>query len=135
MWEPVAAVSHDRYWSVRMYGGSRELNMHVRNEQVPRIGVELKKPYVVAGRVDDTSKKSYMWIYDIEGAAWTGKQERNTAGIPSGGKEIITLARASTKAHEFAHLDMAAFAMWDKFLDDAALTALVMEYAAKAQHA
>jgi len=134
-WEPIAAVSHDRYWTVRMVYNTRELNMHVRNEQVPRVGVELSKPYVFAARVDGTGKKSYMWIYDIEEGVWTGKQVYNTEGIPSGGKEVITLARASAKTWEWAQMDMAIFSMWDKFLDDSAVTHLVVQYAATAQQA
>ena len=59
VWEPIACVSHDRYWTVRFYAGTREINMHVRNEQEPRIAVNLGKPYVVVGRVDDANKKHF----------------------------------------------------------------------------
>ena len=127
-WEPIATVSHDRYWSVRFYGGTREINMHVRNEQDPRVGVDLRKPYLVVGRVDDANRKSYMWVWDINEGKWVDKNVRNSAGIPSGGNEVITFGRASQKAHEWLQGEIAEYLMWDKFLSDAEVDDLVKQY-------
>ena len=127
-WEPIAAVSHDRYWSVRFYGGTREINMHVRNEQEPRVAVELKKPYIVIGRVDDAYKKSFMWVWDITARRWVDKKVRNSAGIPSGGNEGITIGRASRKTNEWLQGEIAEYSMWDKFLSDSQVEDIVQQY-------
>ena len=103
--------------------------MHVRNEQEPRILVELNKPYIVVGRVDDRNKKSYMWVWDVKANAWKGRQVRTSAGIPSGGNEVITIGRATTKAHEWLQGELAAYTMWNSFLSDAEVVKVVAQYA------
>jgi len=128
-WEPIAAVSHDVYWSIRFYSSSRDINMHVRNEQVPRVAVPFNKPHVIVCRVDDATKKSKIWVWDITGEKWIGKEERDTQGIPSGGDEVITLGRATDKTHEWMHGELAAFTMWDSALSDSDTEALVRQYA------
>ena len=65
--------------------------MHVRNEQEPRVSVDIKKPYVVVGRVDNANRKSFISVWDILGNKWVDKQARTSAGIPSGGNEVITI--------------------------------------------
>ena len=131
LWDPIACVSHDRYWSLRFFWGSNQLNMHVRNEQVPRVEVDhyvYKKPYVVVGRVDDSEKKSYMWVWDIKGNSWKGKEVANTAGIPSGGNEIITIGRATKYLDNWMQGEIAAYTMWDRFLSDSEVEDLVAQY-------
>ena len=128
IWEPIAAVSHDVYWTLRFYWGSREINMHVRNEQEPRITVDLGKPYIVVGRVDDANKESFIWVWDINEKHWLGKQVISTAGIPSGGNEVITIGRASSKTHEWLQGELAEYSMWDKFLSDSEVDDLVQQY-------
>ena len=127
-WEPIATVSHDRYWSVRFFWGSNELNMHVRNEQEPRVRIDLNNPYIVIGRVDDSNKKSYLWVWDIKGNSWKGKEVRSSAGIPSGGNEIITLGRATAKSWEWLQGELAAYTMWDSFLSDSEVDEVVAQY-------
>merc|ERR1711972_453548 len=36
-WDPLVAVSHNRYWTIRHYSSTMEFNLHVRNEQEPRL--------------------------------------------------------------------------------------------------
>ena len=127
-WEPIAAVSHDRYWSLRFFFNTREINMHVRNEQEPRVAVDLGKPYVVVGRVDDSSKSSFIWVWDINGNKWVGKQSRKSAGIPGGGNEVITIGRASQIAGEWLHAEIAEYSMWDRFLSDSEVEELAHQY-------
>ena len=102
--------------------------MHVRNEQEPRVAVDLKKPYIVVGRVDDTNKKSFMWVWDINENKWVGKKMISSAGIPRGGNEVITIGRASDKRHEWLQGEIAEYAMWDKFLSDSEVDKVVQQY-------
>merc|ERR1712150_109129 len=109
-------------------GGSNELNMHVRNEQEPRVRIELNRPYIVVGRVDDSDKKSYLWVWDIKENSWKGKQVRSSAGIPSGGNEIITIGRATTNPSEWLQGEIAAYTMWNSFLSDTEVGEVVSRY-------
>ena len=102
--------------------------MHVRNEQEPRIAVNLGKPYVVVGRVDDANKNSFMWVWDINGNKWVDKQTRKSAGIPSGGNEVITIGRSNQKTNEWLHGEIAGYSMWDKFLSDSEVEELAHQY-------
>ena len=102
--------------------------MHVRNEQEPRVRIELNNPYIVIGRVDDSNKKSYLWVWDIKGNSWKGKEVRSSAGIPSGGNEIITLGRATAKSWEWLQGELAAYTMWDSFLSDSEVDEVVEQY-------
>ena len=127
-WEPIACVSHDTYWTVRFHEETREINMHVRNEQEPRVAVDLGKPYIVVGRVDDVNKKSFMWVWGINENQWIDKKTYNSDGIPSGGKEVITIGRSSKKTEEWLQAELAEYSMWDKFLSDSEVEDLVQEY-------
>ena len=127
-WEPIAAVSHDFYWSLRFYEGSREINMHIRNEQEPRVAVDLGKPYIVVGRVDDANKKSFMWVWDLIEKKWAGKEVRSSAGIPSGGNEVITIGRASSSTDQWLQGEIAEYSMWDEFLSDSEVDFLVEQH-------
>ena len=128
-WHPIAAVSHDTHWSLRMVLDSLEINMHVRNEDEPRIRIELNKPYIVIGRVDDSTKTSYMWVWDVQASSWLGQQQTSTKGIPNGGVETVTIGRATILDNEFFQGEIATYAMWDRFLSDTEVKQLIDQYA------
>ena len=130
-WEPIACVSHDTYWTVRFHEETREINMHVRNEQEPRVAVDLGKPYIVVGRVDDVNKKSFMWVWGLNENQWLDKKTYNSDGIPSGGKEVITIGRSSQKTEGWLQAELAEYSMWKSFLSDSEVDDLVQEYLTK----
>ena len=102
--------------------------MHVRNEQEPRVGVDLGKPYIVVGRVDGVNKKSFMWVWDINGNRWVDKKVSSSGGIPSKGNEVITIGRSSQKAHEWLQGEIAEYSMWDTFVSDLEVENIVQQY-------
>ena len=128
-WHPIAAVSHDSHWSIRMVLDSLEINMHVRLEDEPRVKIELHKPYIVVGRVDDSAKTSYMWVWDIQTSSWVDQKQKSTQGIPNRGVESVTIGRATIQENEFFHGEIATYAMWDRFLSDAEVEQLIDQYA------
>ena len=69
-----------------------------------------------------------MWVWDINGNKWVGKQSRKSAGIPGGGNEVITIGRASQIAGEWLHAEIAEYSMWDRFLSDSEVEELAHQY-------
>ena len=126
-WDVIAAVSQDKYWSIRFYSNSRELIMQVRNEHQARVAIELNKPYIIVGRVDDDNKKIYMWIWDIKEMKWN-KKTHNSQGIPSGQNEVIILGRSIYHSSQWFQGEIAEYSMWDRLLSDSEVDDLVEQY-------
>ena len=127
-WSTIAGISYDKNWMIRFAGGSTELMMQVRKEQEARVKVELNKPYIIVGRVDDANKKSYMWIWDIKEMKWLDKKIHNSQGIVSGQNEVIVFGDNKNNDGEWFQGEIAEYSMWDRFLSDSEVNDLVEQY-------
>ena len=113
------------YWAIRMAAKNPAIHMHVKWKQTGKISIDKNTPYVVIGRVDNSQKKSSIWVWDIKADDWKGKAQGRNKGMPAGKRPII-LGRA--KQWEWLGAEIASFAMWDYYLSDDEVTSLVDEY-------
>ena len=126
---PIAAAGEPKsvHWSIRRASKNRAIHMLVKGSGTGKIPIDLKTPYVIIGRVNNSQKNCSLMVWDINANAWKGKAQSRIKGIHTGNKPFF-LGRAPNKPWEWLDAELALFAVWDYVLTDNDVDLLIEQY-------